>query len=143
MIVDKSIVGCKSEVYEFEIEKGAIRAFARAIGDDNPIYHDETAAKEQGYRSLIAPPTFPMTLTIPKPGLSNMDKSRTLHGGQEFIYKRPIVAGDILRCVSEVVDVFEKDGKNGEKMLFIILETKGEDLEGEYVFSSKTTIIYR
>lgn len=143
MLIEKSIIGCKSEVYEFEVEKGAIRAFARAIGDDNPIYFDETVAREQGYRSLIAPPTFPMTLTIPKPGLSDMDKSRTLHGCQEFIYKRPIVAGDVLRCVSEVVDTFEKEGKKGGKMYFIIIETKGEDLDGNHVYSSKTTIIYR
>ncbi len=140
-MIDRNAIGTKSEMIEFEVEKGAIRAFARALGDENPIHLDEAYAKKQGYASLVAPPTFPATFRMPKPGIQ-VELSRTLHGEQEFLYERPIVAGDKLRCVSQLVDIFDRPGKTGP-MTFFILETRGEDVEGNLVFISKTTVIYR
>ena len=32
--------------------------YARAVGDLDPIYFDEDAAREAGYDGLVAPPTF-------------------------------------------------------------------------------------
>jgi len=143
-MIDRSQIGSRSEVREFEVEKGAIRAFANAIGDDNPLYHDEAYARARGFASLVAPPTFPATFRMPKPPvLESLELRRTLHGEQEFTYTRPIVAGDILRCVNVLTDIYEREGKQGGKMVFFILETRGEDLEGNLVFTSKTTIIYR
>lgn len=140
-MIDRTLIGSTSEVYEFEVEKGAIRAFANAIGDDNPLYHDEDYAKRQGYASLVAPPTFPQTFKLPTPGF-NVDKRRTLHGEQEFIYERPIVAGDALSCVSKLVDIIDRPGKKGT-MTFFMFETWGEDINGDLVFRSITTVIYR
>lgn len=140
-MIDRNLIGSTSEMYEFEVEKGAIRAFASAIGDDNPLFFDEAYAKEQGYISLVAPPTFPQTFKIPTLDLK-VEKSRTLHGEQEFIYERPIVAGDVLHCVSQLVDIIERQGKNGT-MISFLFEIRGEDLNGNFVFLSKTTVIYR
>src|SRR5262245_39448049 len=47
-------------VKTFPIEAGHILLFARAIGDDNKIYSDETYAKATEPGSIIAPPTFAM-----------------------------------------------------------------------------------
>lgn len=138
--MDRSLIGSKTDVYEFEVEKGAIRKFAQAIGDDNPLYLDEEYAKSLGYPSLVAPPTFPATFSMPKPGMDHIEPSRTLHGEQEFTYVRPIVAGDVLRCVRTLTDIYEREGKR--KMTFFILETRGEDKEGNEVFRAKSTIIY-
>ena len=38
-------VGKESVPVKNEVEKGAIRKFAEAIGDPNPLYHDEAYAK--------------------------------------------------------------------------------------------------
>ena len=54
-------VGCRSEPVANVVEKGAVRKFAEAIGDPNPLYVDEEAAKASRYGGLIAPPTFPRT----------------------------------------------------------------------------------
>lgn len=43
---------------KFPIEAGHIMMFARAIGDDNPIYYDEEKAKNTEPGEIIAPPTF-------------------------------------------------------------------------------------
>ena len=41
-----------------EIGRAAIRYFALAIGDENPLYTDEAYARAAGYPSIVAPPTF-------------------------------------------------------------------------------------
>lgn len=139
-MVDTSLIGIKTDWSKIEVEKGAIRKFAEAIGANNPLYFDEEYAREKGYRSLVCPTTFPATFHLPKPGI-NLDLTRTLHGEQEYEYERPLVAGDILRCRSELVDVYERQGK--ELMTFYIIETRGEDENGQLVYKSRATIIQR
>jgi len=46
MLIDPSVIGSKSESAIIEVEKEAIRAFANAIGDDDPLYLNEAFAKE-------------------------------------------------------------------------------------------------
>lgn len=45
-------------VKRFPIEEGHILTFARAIGDENPLYTDREAAAASEFGALIAPPTF-------------------------------------------------------------------------------------
>jgi acyl dehydratase len=142
MLLDPSVIGSKSEPGWLEVEKGAIRAFANAIGDNNPLYMDEAFAKEHGFASLVAPPTFPTTFRIPPNPKVKFELARVLHGEQEYAYERPIVAGDQLRCVSTVVDVYERTGSMGA-MTFMISEVRGEDLNGNLVYVGKGTIIIR
>jgi hypothetical protein len=42
----------------FPVEASHVMMFARAIGDYNPVYHDEEQAKASEVSGLIAPPTF-------------------------------------------------------------------------------------
>ena len=43
---------------KFAIEASHIMMFARAVGDDNPIYHDEDYAKGQETGNTVSPPPF-------------------------------------------------------------------------------------
>ena len=54
----KNAIGIESSPLDNDIEKGAIKRFAEAIEDSNPIYTDESYAKKLNYRSVVAPPTF-------------------------------------------------------------------------------------
>ena len=38
-------IGKVSEARTYEVERGAIRRFAEAIGDPNPLFNDEAAAR--------------------------------------------------------------------------------------------------
>ena len=52
------ILATEYEPATFEVEKSHITSFARAIGDDNPLWNDEISARTSKYGGLIAPPTF-------------------------------------------------------------------------------------
>jgi acyl dehydratase len=70
-----------------------------------------------------------------------LDYRRLLHGEQEFEYVKPIRAGDVLTFRSRTKDVFEKEGKRGGKMLFVIGETEYRNQKGEVVAYTRNTAI--
>ena len=43
-------------IYEVGLEK--IREYANAVGETAPVHHDRDAAREAGYRDVVAPPMF-------------------------------------------------------------------------------------
>jgi acyl dehydratase len=136
--LDESAVGMTSAPQDFEVEKGAIRRFAEAIGDTNPLYLDVAFARAHGYANVIAPPTFPTTFRVPLP--VTIDPSHVLHGEQDYTFSRPITAGETIRCVSKILKVYARDGSLG-KMTFVIAEISGQDAQGQPVFTGKSTII--
>ncbi|MFP7296546.1 MaoC family dehydratase N-terminal domain-containing protein [Neobacillus niacini] len=133
-------VGKRSTKVKNVVERGAVKKFAEAIGDLHPIYFDEETGRNSRFRNNIAPPTFPRTfdygviegLRLPEKGL--------IHGEQTFHYQRPLLAGEEILCYSEVKKYFEKKGKFGE-MGFLVLESFGEDLAGNTIFSSTSTVV--
>jgi acyl dehydratase len=140
MLIDASAIGVTSAPMDFEVEKGAIRRFVEALGDDNPLFVNEEYAKSCGFANVIAPPTFPTTFRVPLP--VKFEISRVLHGEQEYTYTRPIVAGETLRCVSTIVDVYEKQGSLGA-MTFLVTEISGSDPQGQPVFTGRGVAILR
>ncbi|TMD38937.1 MAG: MaoC family dehydratase [Chloroflexi bacterium] len=130
-IISKDLIGRQSEEVLIEVERGAIRKFAEAVGDTT----------EACLRGDVAPPTFPTTIRIPIPGLT-YDLARVLHGGQEYRFDRPIRAGDRLRCQTQLTDVYARQGRLGE-MTFLIIETNGRDDSGKPVFTGRSTVILR
>ncbi len=138
MLIDPKVKGTTSEPLDFEVEKGHIRRFAEALGDPNPLFIDEAYAKSCGYPSVLAPPTFPTTFHVPMP--IQVDVSHFLHGEQEYAYTRPIYAGDVIRCVSKIANVFRKKTSLGE-VTFLVAELIGTDLQGNPVFTGRSTAI--
>jgi hypothetical protein len=142
-MIDKSVIGKENPPVYQEIEKGAIRKFAKAIGDPNPVHYDEEAASAQGYPSLLAPLTFPTTFRDVEPEwYSKLDKSKLLHGEQEYEYYRRFCAGEVLKCMEKVVDVYEKSGRNG-KLTFIVRDKEGFDTKNQIVFKERQTLVVR
>lgn len=143
-MLDRSLIGRESEPVVHEVEKGAIRRFAEALGDPNPIHVDEGAARAAGYPSLVAPPTFPVALTANERFRHSLDLGTRsiLHGEQQFEYARPVVAGDRITVKSKVADVQERAGASGP-MDVIILEDEGRDDKGELVFRTRAMLILR
>ena len=137
-------IGRASEPLIVDVERGHIRRFVEAIGDDNPIYRDEAAARAAGFSSIPAPPTFATCLrpNDVRAGL-DFDWAKILHGEQEFCYRRPLLAGDRLTLVQRIADVYSKTGKSGT-MDFLVLDTEAHDeAGGELVFTARSIVVIK
>ncbi len=143
-MLDRSLIGRESEPVEHDVERSAIRRFADALGDPNPLYQDEATARAAGHPALLAPPTFPVALTANERFRHSLDLGTRsiLHSEQQLEYARPIVAGDRITVVSRVADVQERPGASGP-MDVLVVEDEGRDDKGEWVFRSRATLILR
>lgn len=143
-MLDKSLIGRESEPVLHEVEKGMIRRFAEALGDPNPIYVDEEAARAAGFPALVAPTTFPAVLAVNDRFRHSLDLGTRslLLGEQQIEYGRQVVAGDRITVRSRVAEVQEKAGPSGP-MDVIVIEDEGRAADGELVFRSRETYILR
>ena len=145
MPLDPSYVG---RVYPptppYEVGREKIREFADAVGDPNPVYRDPAAAQALGHPDVIAPPTFPIVLTLtaghqvlidPDFGI---DYSKVVHGEQRFVHARPVRAGDVLQVVVTIDGVRVAAGND-------MVTTRAElsTVEGELVSTAYATIVAR
>ena len=144
-MVDKSAIGKTTDTYTMEVEKGHIRRFAQAIGDDNPLYRDEGYAKKSRYGGIVAPPTFPTVFGFEGgrvlEGL-DINYARLLHGEQQYEYFKPIMAGDAVSFSTKIADITEKQGKSG-MMDIITTEMTGRNQRDEKVFVGRSTVVIR
>ena len=126
----KALIGKPWPSVLYEVERTGIRAWADAVGIDDPVFHDEAAAAVRGFERLLAPPGF---LGVPRrmPGEQEAgppirglhpNLTRSLNGGTEIQYRAPIMAGDELVASTTIVEIKEKVGSIGP-MLLITRET--------------------
>ncbi len=136
-------IGVESPPLEVEIEKGAIRRFAEAIGDPNPLYTNEAYARKSHYGGTIAPPTFLRSVTPTIPDLSrfNLPVKRILDAGSDWEYFAPIYAGDKLRVTIKLANAAERTGSLG-RMLFMSYEITYRKSSGEVAATQKVALIY-
>jgi acyl dehydratase len=128
----------------YQVGREKIREFARAIGATEAEYHDPEAARAIGYADVVAPPTFPVVITmaasrqiIDDPALG-LDYSRVVHGDQKFAYTRPVVAGDELVCVNSVDDITSRGGHD-----FLTTRTEVTTVAGEPVVTVWSKLVQR
>jgi len=100
-LVDKSGYEFKPVVYE--IEKGMIRRFVEAVGDDNPRWQEE------------APPTLALTLGFDRiqEVLSSDPALTVLHGSTELESYQPLRPGDVITVSARIAKVRQRQGKMG------------------------------
>ena len=145
-MLDKTKIGHEFPPFSTEVEKGRLRFFAEAIGERNPIYTDESAAKAAGYLAIPAPPTFMFSVDLDGPDmlpilkLLNLDIGRVLHGTQDFEYLGQIYAGDSITQKSKIADIYDK--RNGA-LEFVVQESTYTNQNDELVGRAQQTLVYR
>jgi acyl dehydratase len=136
-------IGSLSEPRTLEVEKGAIIKFAEAIGDDNPVFNDEAAARASQYGGLIAPPTFLRSAVSARPELSfDVPFERVLDGGSDWDYFEPVRPGDRITAVSRVEDITERNGRIGLMLIQTIVITYTNQFEQVVATQTNTSIRY-
>jgi acyl dehydratase len=138
----KRRIGLQSEPFVVEVERGAIRRFAEAIGDPNPVFNDEKAARKSRFGTMIAPPTFCRSLgAVPLLREIGLGTHRILDGGSEWEYFEPIRPGDRITVVSRVADIREAKGRLG-LMALVVVETTYTNQFGERCVTQRNTSIH-
>jgi hypothetical protein len=139
-MVDKSALGATDEAFPMTVERGKIREFARATMSANPEYLDDPIP-------LIEPTFLTSVAFWSPPGRSvyskvKLDMKRVLHGGQEYIFHGPPPhAGQELSVQTRVAEIYEKEGKRGGTMTFVVTVQEFRDETGKIVAESRSTAI--
>jgi acyl dehydratase len=145
-MIDRRHIGHALQPFSAEVEKGRLRFFAKATGQDDPVYSDEAAARAAGHPALPVPPTFLFCLEMesPRPAaireLLGIDYSRILHGEQGFTYHRMAHAGDTLTFAQRIEDIYDK--KNGA-LEFVVRKTNVTNQRGEAVATLRCVTVVR
>ena len=136
MSLDRGVIGRELPATLLQVTRSRLRAFAKATGQQDPVYTDVDAAKQAGHRDLPVPPTFLFGIELEAPdpfaflNELGVDLRTVLHGEQQFEYRRMCYAGDELTSVSRIVDIYEKKGGLLE---FIVRESTVTDQDGAVV----------
>ena len=146
-MIDKAHIGKTYGRVTTEVEKGRLRFFAKAIGETDPVYTDEAAALEAGYRALPVPPTYFFCLQMlddPDPtawvGEIGVNLQHILHGEQSFEYLSMAFAGDSLTFESVITDIYDK--KNGA-LEFVVSQTTVVNQFGTLVSRLTQSVVVR
>jgi len=112
-----------------------VRDFARAVHDDCSEGPD-----------VVPTPTFPMALSSDfierlVTELLPLDRSRTVHGEQEYVYHRPLRVGERLHCRARILSDTTKAGKRGGQMRFFTIEIELSEPGGAVVALERMTSI--
>ena len=152
---------------KFPVEAGHIMMFARSVGDDNRIYHDEEYAATTEVGGVVAPPTFvqasaqfdPDYFLRPQPGkpwfgsgkeatgIKRDEKGSDggtavgsgggLHAEQHYEYHRQALAGEVLYPTVKPGKTWEKQGKRSGKLVFNETIVEYRDGDGELVITAR------
>ena len=139
--VRQSLIGREGEAMSATVEVGQIRRFAEAIGDGNPLWIQREAAKNAGYRDVMAPPTFLRSISAAVPSVPEVSHlTRVLDGGSEWNYFAPVYAGDQITAVSRIANLTQRTLSIG-LAVFATLEVTYTNQHSEVVAKQRSTII--
>jgi len=146
MQLDRKVVGHEFKAYSATAEASKVRLFCKAIGEEDPIYADEAAAKKAGFPRIPVPPTFLQAITNDNPDkggllqLLGVDIGLILHGEQHYDYYAPVYVGDTITCQQKVTDMYDK---KGGALWFVVSETSMKDQSGKPVAKATSITVVR
>ena len=166
----KKYIGVQSETETAcdPVERGAVRRYAQAIQDEDPIFWEE-CTNNLRYGGPVAPPLFPThmfrrTFGAPDPlqerardpdfdglataassGLPELEPIKhlaLLNGGSEIELFRYARHGETVKLRARYADIVEKDTSKGP-MLFVTIETEYRNGDDELLIKTRRTQIRR
>ena len=157
----RAMIGRQSEpITGYEVSEHEIRRYCDAVDDLNPLYLNKGGTEKSIHGGIVAPPLFysiPFATSLPlselredgrptaRPGSPTvpLKVTRTMFGGIEVEFVRPVRPGDILTSKTKIADIYERTGRNGTNMVFVIRETVFTNQKGETVAIERSTGITR
>ena len=138
---DRSVLGVDVDIGEYHVTKEEIIAYARALGETNPLYVDEEAARAGPYGTVIAPSGFYTYMRFkpgPNLGLKFPENRLGYMAGQDIQYIEPIRAGDTISARAQIADVYAKTGRTG-RLVFVVTRTTYSNQHGRTVLTVESS----
>jgi acyl dehydratase len=138
---DRSVLGKEFVRLEQQVTREMLLDYAAMMGVTNRIYVDAQAAGAQGYRDIIALPTFltaqgAQPLTPPEMECTGLG----INAGYECLFYGVIYPGDTLTYSTCLSDLYEKTGRSGT-MRFVVRETTVTNQHGDLVAVLRNSFI--
>ncbi len=145
----RALIGVELDPVTIETDNTLLKRFAIAVrspNPPNPLYTNESYARQTRWGGLIAHPTISGGFHWLAPLLERlnptMGKYRTgLNGGNEYEFFEPIRPGDTLTARPKLVNLSEKPRKDGGVMLVIDLEAEFYNQLGVRVLAARQTLL--
>jgi acyl dehydratase len=144
MALKTEAVGRSWDPVSFDVEAARIAQYADAIGAESPFHHDADAARDAGFRDVVAPPMFCVVYSSVAMGPAILDPelginiASMVHGGQEFEWGEPVCAGDSISTAVTCKSIDERLG-NG----FYVFESISTNQDGARTVKGTWTNIVR
>jgi acyl dehydratase len=145
-MIDKKFIGYQLKPSVLMVDRTRLQFFAKAIGEQDPVYVDLAAARAAGYPDLPAPPTFLFAAELDSGAndqmLTDLDipLAKLLHGEQSFRHRKPVCAGDTVTVQSTITDLYDK---KGGKLEFVVKDSRVTNQQAELVAELRTVLVVR
>jgi acyl dehydratase len=138
-----------------ELGRASIRYFARAIGDDNPLYTDDAFARAHGFDGVIAPPTLIFETNQYAASVARDDEgfaghrwdlelpgTRQVRGGNTYEWHRAVRPSDVITASWTLQDMAERTTRDGNPMLVVTSRAEYTNQDGELLATNEEQIIF-
>jgi N-terminal half of MaoC dehydratase len=149
-MIDPDIAGAELDSFSFPLERSKLRELAFALGETDPIWHEEDAARDAGFAQVPLPPTVTVLGDHWRAGGAmaaaaaiGADLERVLHGEARWELLGPFSAGDELTASARVGAVSQREGKRGGAMTLVSVHTDYADQHGRLVARRTDLLIER
>lgn len=134
--------------------RAAIRYFATAVGDDNPLYTDRSYARDHGFGDVIAPPTMLaesnqyLTHSRDEDGFAGhawdleVPGTRVVRGGNSYEFGAPAGPDTVVTVAWRIADMTERRTSAGQPMLVVTSEATYTDQHGTHLLTNTETLVY-
>jgi len=135
--------------------RAAIRYFALAVGDDNPLYTDDAAAAEAGLDDVVAPPTMICETNQYVAGRPadaegylghswhlEVPGTRLVRGGNAYTFHRHVRPTDVVTATWRIADMVERTTGSGQAMLSVLSEASYANQHGDLLAENLETLVF-
>jgi acyl dehydratase len=137
-----------------ELGRASIRYFARAVGDDNPLYTDDEYARQVGHDGIIAPPTMVCETNqyadVPRDedGFAghrwdlDVPGTRQVRGGNSYEFHRAVRPTDVITARWVLIEMTERTTRDGRPMLVVTSRAEYTNQRGHLLATNEEQVIY-